>query len=65
MERRIVENRSLSVKRSRYEVIQTSNRILIFFQAAREIANTLARAPNVTYLPGGKDQNLLLGIGTR
>ena len=31
-------------------------------QAAREIANTLARAPNVTYLPGGKDQNLLLGI---
>ena len=34
-------------------------------QAAREIANTLARAPNVTYLPGGKDQNLLLGIGTR
>ena len=32
------------------------------FQAAREIANTLARAPNVTYLPGGKDQNLLLGI---
>lgn len=36
--------------------------ILTFFQAAREIANTLARAPNVVYLPGGKDQQLLLGI---
>ena len=44
-------------------VIQTSNTNLI--QAAREIASTLARAPNVTYLPGGKEQNLLLGIGTR
>ena len=37
----------------------------IHSQAAREIANTLARAPNVTYLPGGQEQNLLLGIGTR
>ena len=50
-------------ERSRRGVIQTS--YTYFLQAAREIANTLARAPNVTYLPGGKDQNLLLGIGTR
>ena len=30
--------------------------------AARDIANTLARAPNVVYLPGGNNNNLLLGI---
>lgn len=33
-------------------------------EAAREIADTLARSPNVTYLPSGQGANLLLNAGS-
>ncbi|KAM1296369.1 hypothetical protein ACFX2I_023219 [Malus domestica] len=32
-------------------------------EASREVANTLARSPNVSYLPGGK--NILFGLNSR
>jgi len=32
-------------------------------EAAKDIADTLSRSRNVTYLPSGGGQNMLLGLG--
>ena len=46
-----------------YKEVGMSHLELRRIEAALEIATTLARSPNITYLPGGN--NLLLNIGTK